>query len=233
MWTGQQHKFFIFSSCFKRGQSFLVLQVSPNLSMQLLLQNPDKYYGNKTKKILSKVISDNQDRFMQGRRIVDNIIMVHEAIHSSKENKDKGIIIKIDMASAFDRVRHSFLFDVLFKFGFCPFFIRWVSSCISNPWISPLVNERSTSFFRGSWGLRQGYPLSPLLYIIMVESLSRKLEVERLSGNLPRIKIMRGVECKPLSICKWYPSFGRCLFYHYWDIQIDGKINNLKSQIFG
>jgi hypothetical protein len=63
--------------------------------------------------------------------------MVQEAIHSSGENKDKGMIIKIDMANEFDRVMHSFLFDALFKFGFCSLFIQWVSACISNPWIEP------------------------------------------------------------------------------------------------
>jgi hypothetical protein len=65
------------------------------------------------------------------------------------------MIIKIDMANAFDQVRHSFLFDVLSKFGFCPHFIQWISSCISNPWITPLVNGRPTSFFKRSQGLRQ------------------------------------------------------------------------------
>jgi hypothetical protein len=55
---------------------------------------------------------------MQERQIVNNNIMVQEAIHSSRENKDKGMIIKINMANAFDKVRHSFMFVVLFKFGF-------------------------------------------------------------------------------------------------------------------
>jgi hypothetical protein len=44
---------------------------------------------------------------------VDNIILVQEAINTNRDNKDKGMIIKIDMENAFDRVRHSFLFYVL------------------------------------------------------------------------------------------------------------------------
>jgi hypothetical protein len=49
--------------------------------------------------------------------------MVQEAIHpTTRENKSKGMIIKIDMANDFDRVRNYFLFDVLFKYGFFYFF---------------------------------------------------------------------------------------------------------------
>jgi len=45
--------------------------------------------------------------------MVDNIILVHEGIHSSHQWKDKGMAINIDMANYFDRVRHRFLLAVL------------------------------------------------------------------------------------------------------------------------
>jgi len=44
--------------------------------------------------------------------------MVEEAIHLSKEKKENGMTINIDIANAFDRVRHSLLFEVMTKFGF-------------------------------------------------------------------------------------------------------------------
>jgi hypothetical protein len=56
------------------------------------------------------------------------------------------MIIKIDMENAFDRVRHSFLKEVLRKFGFSQDFIRWIGSCINNPWIAPLINGRPFFF---------------------------------------------------------------------------------------
>lgn len=46
---------------------------------------------------------------MQNRQIMDNIMLMQEAIHSSKENKEKGMVIKLDMANAFDRVGHFFI----------------------------------------------------------------------------------------------------------------------------
>ena len=51
-------------------------------------------------------------------KIIDNVIIVQEVVHSSMQRKEKGIIIKLDMANAFDQVNHSFLFLVMEKLGF-------------------------------------------------------------------------------------------------------------------
>jgi hypothetical protein len=153
-----------------------------------------KVIANRIKPLLHKLISPNQSGFVEKRQMIDNIILIQEAIHSSRGRGDQGMIIKIDMANAFDRVRHSFLFAVLKNFGFSSEFIAWVTTCISMPWIVPLVNGRPTSFFKSSRGLRQGCPLSPLLYIIMVETLGRKLEKDRTSKSIPDIKITRGTK---------------------------------------
>ena len=85
------------------------------------------------------------------------------------------MLIKLDMANAFDRVNLSFLYLVLHSFGFRPAFINLIKSCIDKPWIAPLVNGRPANFFQATKGLRQGCPLSSFLYILMADSLSRKL----------------------------------------------------------
>jgi hypothetical protein len=77
-----------------------------------------KILAIRLKNIMPKLISENQGGFMQERKIVDKIVLVQEDIHSSKENKKKCIMIKLDMVNAFDPVRHSFLFEVISKFGF-------------------------------------------------------------------------------------------------------------------
>jgi len=108
-----------------------------------------------------------------------NIILVQEEIHLSKEAFESRMAIKLDMGNTFDWVRHSFLFLMLKKIGFFKNFIRWIKSCIRSPWRDSLVNVQPAPFFVSSRGLRQGYPLSPLLYTIMAESLSRNLENAR------------------------------------------------------
>ena len=103
------------------------------------------------------------------------------------------MLIKLDMKNAFDRVKLPFLYRVLLSFGFTPEFVNLIKSCTDKPWIVPLVNGRPTEFFQASRGLRQGCPLSPFLYILMAESLSRKLSAELAIGSLPSIKIASGV----------------------------------------
>ena len=92
--------------------------------------------------------------FVKGRNIVDNIIQVQEAMHSSYLRKEKGMIIKLDMKNAFDRVKLSFLYDVLLSFGFCPNFVNLIKTCTDQPWIAPLLNGRPTNFFKASRSLR-------------------------------------------------------------------------------
>ena len=84
-------------------------------------------------------------------------------------------IISLDQEKAFDRVNHNFLQRVLEKFNFGPDFRRWVrviytdisSLVINNGWLSsPFPLQR---------GVRQGCPLSPLLYRLVVETLGQAI----------------------------------------------------------
>ena len=85
------------------------------------------------------------------------------------------MLVKLDLANAFDRVWLNFLFVVMLKMGFHPYLVRWIRACIVGPWIAPLVNGRLNNFFQASRGLRQGFPLSPLLYAIQASVLSFQL----------------------------------------------------------
>ena len=106
------------------------------------------------------------------------------------------MLIKLDMKNTFDRVKLSFLYQVLLSFGFSIEFVKLIKACIDRPWITPLVNGRPSKYFQASRGLCQGCVLSHFLYIMMVETLSKKLAFEKESGYIPGIKIERGVDRK-------------------------------------
>lgn len=151
-----------------------------------------KILANRLKPILPSLISDNQGGFVPQRQIADNVILIQEAIHSSINRKEKGMIMKMDMANAFDRVNHSFLQAVLQKLGLSNLFISRVQECISGNWTAPLINGRPSKAFKSTRGLRQGCPLSPFLYILMAEAFSSKLESMRRRKEIMGIEIIRG-----------------------------------------
>lgn len=153
-----------------------------------------KILANRLKNLLPNLISENQGGFVPHRQITDNVILIQEAIHRRINRKERGMIIKLDMANAFDRVDHHFLTEVLRKFGISNKFISIIMECISNPWTAPLINGHMRSYFRSSRGLRQGFPLSPFLYIIMAETLSIHLEKLRKQKEITGISIERGIK---------------------------------------
>ena len=114
-------------------------------------------------------------------------------MHSIFQRKEKGMLIKLDIVNAFDRVKLSSIYKVLRSFGFSSAFINLIKSCTDKPWIAPLVNGRPTNFFQATRGLRLGCPLSPFLYILMVDTLSRKLTARKNDGIILGIKSASGV----------------------------------------
>ena len=152
-----------------------------------------KLLAKRLKPLLEKSISPFQGGFVKGRHILENVIQVQEAMYSSFHRQEKGMLIKLNMADGFDRVKLSFLYSVLHYFGFSHAFINLIKSCIDKPWIAPLVNGRPTKIFQASMGLRQGCLLSSFLYIIMVYSLSIKLSAGKYLGIILGINSASGV----------------------------------------
>ena len=88
-----------------------------------------KLLANRFKPLLSKLISPLHGGFVKGRHLIDNVIQVQEALHSSFQRKDKGMLIKLDMKNTFDRVKLPFLYHVLLTFGFSLEFVNLIKYC--------------------------------------------------------------------------------------------------------
>jgi len=152
-----------------------------------------KVIASRLKPFLPSLISENQGGFLANRHISDTILLVQEAIHSSQSRNEKGFVLKLDLANAFDRARHSFLFVALKKMGFEASFLNLIKACITRPWITPLVNGRLGEAFQSTRGLIQGCPLSPYLFILMAESFSKVLDFHQRVGLITGIKFGNGV----------------------------------------
>ncbi|KAM1439094.1 hypothetical protein ACFXTO_012988 [Malus domestica] len=98
---------------------------------------------------MPKVISENQSAFVAGKQIQDNILVVHEILHSllhQKNDDQSGMAIKLDMAKAYDRVEWNFLLSIMAKLGFAPLFCSRIKECISSTSVSIIINGTPIGF---------------------------------------------------------------------------------------
>ena len=133
-------------------------------------------------KVLGHYISGEQFGFLPGRQIHDVVGVLQEGLHSIHSRALKSVVLKIDLSKAYDRVSWTYLRVVLSKMGFAGSFISWVMSSLSSISFALLINGAASPFFKFGRGLRQGCPLAPLLFLIVVEGLSRALLYVRECG---------------------------------------------------
>ena len=141
-----------------------------------------KLIAERLKPFLGSLISAEQGGFVDGRQILDGVVIATEVVHSMANSKEKAMFIKLDMAKAYDRVSWEFLQKILLTFGFAVEWVEWVLSCVTSASFSVLINGEPSELFGASRGLRQGDPLSPYLFIIMAEGLGRFLKAQVQQG---------------------------------------------------
>ena len=128
------------------------------------------------KPFLDSSISPQQFGFLNNRLIHEPIAITQEVLHTVNSRNKCALILKLDLSKAFDRVNWTFLRLLLFQIGVPLVGVNWILGCITSANFVVLVNGSSSSFFPASRGLRQGCPLSPLLFILVIEGLSLLIE---------------------------------------------------------
>ena len=110
---------------------------------------------------MPSIISDSQSAFIEGRNILDGVLIVNEIVDGWKKNQKKRIILKLDFQKAFDSINWAFLFSMLSNFGVGNKWISWISECLTLAIISILVNGSPIAEFTPERRVQQGGPLSP------------------------------------------------------------------------
>jgi len=128
---------------------------------------------------------------VEGRQILDNILLAQEMIHSLHSRKEAGMLMQLDLSKAYDKVSWSYLEAVLEAFGFSKQWIKWVLALIKSPRYSILVNGAPSVPFSPSRGIRQGDPLSPFLFVILMEGLSRLIAKKKAEGQIRGLQPIR------------------------------------------
>ena len=139
--------------------------------------------ANRMKKFLPAIIEKNQSAFIRGRSITDNILMAQELVRGyGKTTLSPRCAIKIDLQKAFDSLSWKFIFDVLIALKFPRIFVEWIRKCITTPWYSISINGGLEGYFKGGKGIRQGDPLFPYIFVIVMNVLSSLLDAAAAQG---------------------------------------------------
>lgn len=143
-----------------------------------------KILANRLCTHLDNLVSKNQSAFIKGRFIQDNFMMVQQTARFLHDQKQPRILIKHDISKAFDTVSWAFLIEVLEKIGFGRVWRDVICGLLSTSSTQILLNGILGNFISHRRGLRQGDPLSPMLFIIVMDTLNRLVDKAAEDGLL-------------------------------------------------
>ncbi|KAM6580133.1 hypothetical protein CsatA_003907 [Cannabis sativa] len=154
---------------------------------------------DRMKPVLENLISPFQSAFLPGRWIAECSVLASEALHALKKIRGRRgfMAVKTDMHKAYDRIEWSFLIRVLKANGFNEKFCDMIFQCVSTVSFSILLNGAPLKSFNPGRGLRQGDPLSPYLFILCSEVLSKLLVRAEARSQISGIRI--GKETQPIT----------------------------------
>uniref|UniRef100_A0A8R7PE15 Reverse transcriptase domain-containing protein n=1 Tax=Triticum urartu TaxID=4572 RepID=A0A8R7PE15_TRIUA len=137
--------------------------------------------------VISKIISPAQTAFQKNKCIHDSYLYVQNTIRALHRAKTPALLLKIDIARAFDSVSWEYIIELMCKLGFPARWRDWITLLLSSSSSSCLINGIPGNRIDHLRGLRQGDPLSLLLFILCIDPLHRLLEAATRSGALSPI----------------------------------------------
>ena len=135
-------------------------------------------------KVIHLVVEKDQTCGVPGRYIGENVAFLRDVVSYATTFDSPVAILSLDQEKAFDRVDWGFMLSTLRTMGFGESFVNWVRLFYTNVQSAVNVNGYLSSFFPLSRGVRQGCPLSPLLYVLVSEVLAVNIRANPLIKGL-------------------------------------------------
>ena len=197
-----------------------------------------KVLSSRLRKHLPSLIHPDQSCSVKGRCIQDNCHYLRDIIDNINEDNSQGLVLSLDQEKAFDRVDHVYLLDVLTHYGLNDNFIKWIKILYTDISSAIIVNNHISNPFKITRSVRQGCPLSPLLYVLALEPVLIHIRKDRqvLGCTIPSNRINPpkvtafADDCK--FVLKTHESV-EAIFKHFSDYsKISGaKLNKTKTEI--
>ena len=128
--------------------------------------------ANRLQNVIGKIISPDQTAYINNLFIGQNIRLVSDVIEFSNEKNLDGVLLSLDYEKAFDTAEHKFIFECLQLYNFGPDFIKWIKTLYTKSEIYIKNNGYLSGNIHPSRGVKQGCPISAMLFILIVETLA-------------------------------------------------------------
>ena len=173
------------SLLYKKGDSSDLANWRPLTMLCVDLKIFAKALTERLKKTMSVLVHSDQTCGVPGRSVTWNLHLIRDAISWVGDRKVPLALVSLDQEKAFDRVDHHFLERVLTTLGFGPNFLRWLKTLYTEVGSRVSINGHLSDLVPQVGGVRQGCPLSPLLYALYIEPLAAAIRANPCIDGLP------------------------------------------------
>jgi hypothetical protein len=134
-----------------------------------------KTLAGRIQSAFTHIIRPNQTGFVEGKSILDNVFLAHEALGWAEESEQDLVLLLLDFEKAFDKIKWGFLFTTLTKLSFSGTWVNWVGSLYQAASSAIKVNGATGPDFQLARSIRQGCPLAPYLFILATDVLDHMM----------------------------------------------------------
>jgi len=121
---------------------------------------------------VNTILPDHQKGFLPERNTINATLNIIEAVSVLKTTLSQpSFLLQLDQQKAYDRVNHTYLLKVLEVFGFPTTFQKIVDQIFLDQTVNITNNKILSREFQLGRGVRQGDPLSPILFVMVIEPL--------------------------------------------------------------